>query len=159
MHAVKKWFILFLLLSFAVASASSLDVQQGEVLTLMPGTTMEADTITVHGTLRCDTSSIGAAAIVLRTSRVVVMDGGTFECGTEADPMMSDIEVQITDGASADDERGIKVLSSGTLRLHGDVAAARVARLAVAAAQGDTALQLRAPGVSGGAWATRSSSR
>ena len=113
---------------------------------------MEADTITVHGTLRCDTSSIGAAAIVLRTSRVVVMDGGTFECGTEADPMMSDIEVQITDGASADDERGIKVLSSGTLRLHGDVAAARVARLAVAAAQGDTALRLRAPGVSGGVW-------
>jgi hypothetical protein len=152
MPAVKKWVVLFLLLSVDVASAASLDVQQGEVLTLKPGTTTEADTITVHGTLRCDTSSIGAAAIVLRTSSVVIMDGGTFECGTETDPMMSDIEVQITDGASADDERGIQVLSSGTLRLHGDVAAARVARLAVVVARGDTVLQLRAPGVGGGVW-------
>ena len=88
---------------------------------------------------------------MLRTSRVIIESGGSFECGMNS----SDFELQLLDNSSYSSvnnlRRGIIVYPGGTLSLHGDASRGRIARLASVAASGASTLNLRSPGV-GGVW-------
>ena len=121
-------------------------VGPGLVQMLSPGTVTSAAVVRVQGTLRCGR---GVEAAVLRTSRVVVESGGVFECGSASNPITSDVEIELLDGADADGQRGIMVYNGGTLSLHANPSRSRVARLASVALRGSARLHLRLPGVSG----------